>query len=115
MPQANALDLACHLPLRKSKIVQDCYQQYSFFSTVGNVSTKTKVSCFTHEETNEQRGQGASLMLRSTSKGHEGDPGVNSQAAVSPGEVSEGALGTQPHTAPGLTRRLTGKVTATRF
>ena len=34
---------------------------------------KTKVSCSTHKETNEQREQGASLMLRNTSKGHEGD------------------------------------------
>ena len=48
----------------------------------------------------EQRGQGASLMLRSTSKGHEGDLDIKFQAAVSPGEGNEGALGTQPNTAP---------------
>lgn len=76
---------------------------------------KTKVSCSTHKETNEQRGQGASLMLRNTSKGHEGDLDIKFQAAAGPGEGNEGALSTQPNTAPSLTRKLTGKVTATWF
>ena len=61
---------------------------------------RQRLSCFTHEDTNEQRGQGASLMLRSTSKGHEGDLDIKFQAAVSPGEGNEGTLSTQPNTAP---------------
>lgn len=76
---------------------------------------KTKVSCSTHKETNEQREPRGLLNVKEHIKRTWRRLDIKFQAAAERPRRREWNSSTQPNTAPSLTRKLTGKVTATWF